>query len=55
MHVKERGNLALWEISRKKTCYLIVCKEVQKIKYCDFRDKYDKEGRATEVEEYLVL
>jgi hypothetical protein len=53
--VKARGNLALWEISRKGTRYLLLYKEVQKAKYCDFRDKHKKEGRATESEEYLVL
>jgi len=53
--VKTGGNLVNWEIIRKETRCLLVYKEVQKIKYREFRDKYKKEGRATEAEMYLVL
>jgi hypothetical protein len=53
--VKPRGNLALWEKSRKETRYLFVYKAVQKTKQHDFKDKHKKEGRAMEAEENLML
>jgi len=45
----------LWEIRRKETRYLLVYKEVQKMKCRDFRDKYKKEDRATGAEVCMVL